>query len=451
MSYAVVLRRGAADILTFNTPTPLPSPRTTYEKDDDDPPRLASISKTWEVEILLLGSESSVETQLNAIKAVIEDPTNYPDGARLIRDAGGADSILERIDAEGGYDEFFVDAMVLPISDGYPSSEIKVQLTISGKRKFPDANGITKFTQSESYAYDDCGLLTRTLVTEVETDASESAEAKARLFFLTLPGASFGYLTKGPEGANIDVLNKGDTKARSISIIQENGVALPADVSPIFSKSITTQTQEGETFTITTISTRGTGAEAAVRAAEPGTKLQSSVITVNDAQCTATGVFVQRDTTQAASKVIRFHSFDSRGGGKPLVSTPRSGNRVASVHVLARTLVELIETITLEVTQSTTPIFKFPPPLSGVIEDTDALAISHPRIVSFGSKKSGDRWQAGTRRTYRPQMIGSALVSRIEAAVAAQKMTTTLEQEVGRKNVGLGGAAAASPQVNRTP
>lgn len=404
MPHSVEIRRGGATVYTFAAPTPLAKPRHRYEHDDQDPKRVTAIAKTFTLEGVFYGDEESIDTQWDALVAELEKTdTNQLDGFRFLRDAAE----LEAVDKTSGYDEVIVESFEAVHAAGMWTRELRFVIVVTGKRRLADSDGIVKLTQEEDYSYDDRGLLTRTLIGEVETKSDTSAETKARTLGLTLPSANFGFMTKGPEGVNILIRNRGDTFCRFISIIAENGQALPGNVSPTFSAEVAETIQEGERFTVTVAAARGTGALAAVQALKPGDTFSETV--GSDAkQRTARAIYIQRNAegdSGGSLRLLRLRRFRHTGGGRPIRHTRRTNNREPAQHVMTRTPAEVVEEITVEVF-GTPGVDDFTLPKALTLpEDTDAFEQTWPTRVSIGRERSGDKWVASFRRVYRPTKV----------------------------------------------
>ena len=406
-NWAIRIRRGAATVLTYDTPTPYADPVNVYEHDDSEPPRITAVRKTWTIEGLFVGTAAAVATAWGTLTALLENTASPPDGVQLVRDPSGAAAVVDSIsDETAGVNEVRFEQLEVVRTAGVWDVELAFRVRVTGVLRFADADGIVSLTQTDSYAYDARGLLTRTLVSEVETISGTSAEEKARTLGLELPGASFAYLTRGPEGVDVDILNTADTRARATSVYQEAGDAIPAGVSPGFSVQVTETASAGERTTVTTITAEGESSDlalAAVRAQKPGS-VEVSVESYDQWQRRATGVYTTR-RKEAGRRLLRLHSFASRGGGAPIRHTPKTGRRAPQRHVLPLTAVEIVESIRVEVTGvPTMDAFTIPAALDAAKfpEDTDSRSFAWPRRVRIGQTRAGDEWLFELARVYRP-------------------------------------------------
>lgn len=245
----------------FDT-APFVVPDHSYEYDLSLPPRLVAIDKLWTLEGVLYGNDAAaLSTAWEALKAKIEDLKNYPDGIELLGDG----TVFESISVKGGYDDWRIERLVSPKTDLQWRGELRFTLKILGRRRIPGLTSpITKFTQTETWAYDEAGLLTRTLAGELEV-ASGSATAQARTLGLKVPDNTFGVVTNGPEGVDVERLDPADLKARYTSTIKQSGTPLPDGCAPNFTVDVETSVQNGLQTTSTRVHATGTGALAAVQ------------------------------------------------------------------------------------------------------------------------------------------------------------------------------------------
>ena len=433
MSFDVRLTRGGQPFFAFGSHTPFLEPEHKYEHNPTEPPRLVAITKTWAVDGRLYGaSEAEVLGLWATLTKALENPDQYPEGAELVRDG----TVVEAISSATGYRGFRIEHLTAPRIERAWRTELRFVARISGIRVFPSIGGntpdVTKLTLNESWAYSENGLLTKTLSGELEVVTGASATAAARKLGLVLPGPTFGFITRGPEGVDVERLDQTDLKARFKSIVQETGAPLPGDVAPSYSRSLHVTRSNGETMTTTTVSATGPGAEAAVRGERPSGAL-SETVTVDPFRRTATAVYVQEKLD--GGRVLRTHRFTTRGGGRPIRYTRRTGGRAPAKHVLPRAEVEVQEEITVEVTGTPgTDEFKVPTPAPGLDEDTSELSFSPlPTCVAIGATRAADKWVMGVRRVYRAETLGEVL-DPVGKSIVVPVMTSTLEREAARSD-----------------
>ena len=432
MSFEVRLVRGGQPFFTFGSHTPFLEPEHQYDHNQMEPPRLVSVTKTWTVDGRLYGSsEAEVIALWTALTKALEDPTQYPEGAELLRDG----TVVEAISAALGYRHFRIEHLGAPRIERAWRAELRFVTKISGVRVFPGlgANSkVSKLTLNESWAYTEAGLLTKTLSGELEVITGEKASLVARTLGLKLPGQSFGFVTAGPEGVNTEQLDQADLTARFTSIIQEAGAPLPSGVGPSYSRSLHVTRSSGETMTTTTVTATGPGAEAAVRRERPQAVLSESV-TVDAFRRTATAVYVQEKLD--LGRLLRTHRFTTRGGGRPIRFTRRTGGRLPAKHVLPRAEVEVQEEIQVEILGSPgIADFAVPAPPAGLDEDTSELAFApFPTRVALGATRAQDRWVMGVRRVYRAESLGEVLDG-ISRAVVAPGAGSNPEREAARSD-----------------
>lgn len=442
MSFTVRFIRSAATHFTFASPTPFLAPRHVQEHDDQQPPKPVALRKTWTVEGVLYGTETTLPTAWDALKAKIEDPTSYPDGIELVRDPA---TVIDSIRTTDGFDEFRVEELVVQRTDLMWRAELRFTVRVSARKRFVTGGGATGisanvagFTQTESFDYDESGLCTRTLQGEIEVVAGASAVTEARALgygtsLNPLPSDSFGFVTAGPEGVNVERLDRADRKARFVSIIRENAEELPSGVGPGFSVEIETRTAEGEEIETKTVTAVGPSAFDAVKAQRPAGKLEE-VLRHNDRLRTASGVFVRKKP--APGRELRRHEFAFSGGGRPEVYTLKTGARPPSGHVLAFRPVEITEEIVVAKKNPSTSLdFKVPRPVVGLREDTGAWRMGGPVRTTIAKDPSGDEWSVVIRRTYRAPSFDGAFAAVMQSVFTPDR-TLTLDDEIARINLG---------------
>ncbi len=434
MSYEVRLTRGGTSVFTFGSHTPFVEPEHSYEHDQNEPPRLVSIAKTWTIEGRLYGAnEAEVVSQWTALTKALEDPAQAPDGVELLRDG----TVVEAITPAWGFGRFRVEQLAAPRVERAWRTELHFVTRISGVKALGGAGSnpsakVSKLTQTESWAYGESGLLTKTLSGEVEVVKGAKATELARTLGLKLPGPHFAFVTRGPEGVNVERLDEADSRARFTSIVQESGASLPSGVAPSFGRAVHVTRSNGEALTTITVNASGPGAEAAVRREKPSGTLTESV-TVDPHKRSAVAVYVT--SRLDGGRLLRTHRLTTRGGGRPIRYTRRTGGRPPAKHVLPRAEVEIQEEIQVEVTG--TPglnDWQLPAPLGGLDEDTSELSFApFPTRVVIGATRAADKWLMGVRRVYRAPALGET-VDEMARSVMAPGASSNPQREATRSD-----------------
>ena len=423
MSFTVRFRRGTTDVATFASPTPFVEPVDDLEYDDQEPRALAAIVRRWTITgVVYAASETAAITAWSALKAALETPATNPDRIELLRDGNVADSIS----VADGFEAVQVDSLASPRSDWQWRGGFLFTVKVSGRKRLSvattGAGNIAKLELTESWSYDENGLLTHTLSGVLEA-ASGSAEAIARTLGLTVPGPTFAFVTNGPEGVDVEKLDRADRNARFTSTVREVGEALPGGVAPSF--SVATEVSVGggfETKTVTA-SASGPGAESAVRAQRPGGSLASESLVVDPWTRSARAVYVQR---KPLGDPLRSHRLSIRGGGRAIAWSRMSGNRDPIRHVLSRAPVEIEEEIVVEVVGNApgTDRFRLPAPIPGLDEDPGKFALTAPELVERGADRSQDRWQVRLSRGYVAVRFADAYTALSKQALAPGSSST---------------------------
>lgn len=413
MSYTVRLRKSAATVYTFTSPTPFVAPVHAYEHDDSEPPRLAVLAKTWVLQgVLYAASEALAVAAWDGLKALLDVPASIPDGVQLLRGATLVDSIA----TEDGYEAVKVETLESPRTDLQWRGEMAFSLRVTGRKRFTttttSAGVISKISTQETWAYDEAGLLTRTLTGELEA-ASGSAVAIARTLGLALPGGDYAYETNGPDGVDVERLDLADRRARFTSRVRQAGATLPGGVGPSFSKRTSVSRGGGSVVTTVSATARGTGAEAAVRAARPSGQLAAEEVDVDPFGRSASATYVSREPDTGAP-ILKFHRLSTRGGGRPRAWSRMSGGRPPILHVLSFGPVELEEECLIELVGNApgTDSYKFPGPVPGLVEDTSKMSFDGPTRIAVGASRSQDVWQMRLVRGY----VGASLPEVLAAA-----------------------------------
>jgi len=220
MTFEVRLVRGGKPFFTFGSQTPFLEPTHSYDHSTSEPPRLVSITKTWTADGRIYGaSEAEVLLQWTALTGALQDAAQYPEGAELVKDG----AVVEAITPTSGYRRFRIEHLSAPRIERAWRTELRFVARISGVRVFPGLGSnpqVSKITLNESWAYAETGLLTRTLSGEVEVLTGSSAVSVARTLGLKIQGGNFAYVTRGPEGVDVERQDEADLKARFTSILQ---------------------------------------------------------------------------------------------------------------------------------------------------------------------------------------------------------------------------------------
>jgi hypothetical protein len=405
---------------------PFVAPEHTYEYDLSLPPRLVAIVKTWTLQGILYGAgDAALGAAWDGLKSKIEDPTSYPDGIELLRDA----IVFESISAAGWYDDWRIERLSSPRTALQWRGELRFTLRVVGRRRLPTAGKVSKLTASETWAYDEAGLLTRTLTGDLEvTDGS--ATALARTLGLKVPGNTFAFVTAGPEGVDVVRLSPSDLKARFTSTIKESGAALPDQVGPSFVLETETTIRDGVATKTTHVTAAGPGAVAAIQAQVAAGRLHEA--TGSDPhRKTAHGTFVETKP-ETGTQVLKLHRFSVSGGNQPIAFTRRTGGRRPVSHALSYTpvdVVELIEVLTWG--PPATASIKLPSPVAGLVEDRDAWRLVGPERTAIGKDETADTWTTRVTRLYRAAQLDPVFTPLFQS-VLVPGAGTTLDDEVAR-------------------
>jgi hypothetical protein len=426
MTFTVRFVKAGAEHYAFES-APFVAPDHVYEYDLSIPPHLVAIVKTWTLEGVLYGrGGTAVAAAFDALNAKIEDPRNYPDGIELLKDGVS----LESISVASGYDDWRIDRLSSPQTDLQWRGELRFTIKVTARRRIPGLTSpVTKFTQTETFTYDEAGLLTRTLAGELEV-ANGSAVAQARTLGLKLPGNTFGFVSNGPEGVDVERLDPQDLKARYSSTIKESGTPLPDGCAPNFTLEVETQTRDGVQVTTTRVHAAGTGALAAVQSHLAPGRLHEAVSQDANAR-TAQGVFVETKAAQG-DQVLKLHRFSVSGGKQPIAFTRRTGGRPPADHLLPFTPVTVIEAIEVVTWgKPATLSIKLPSPVAGLAEDRDAWHLVGPERTAIGKDDSADEWTTHVTRVYRAPSLTN-LFTPILQSVGVPGQGTTLDAEIAR-------------------
>lgn len=450
MAFSVKIMKDATALATFASPTPFLEPLHSFDFDDSDPARLVAINRTWVIDGVLRGDDATVTTAWNALVAILEDHTNYPNGIQFLRDA----AVVQQISAASGYSLFKVEQLESPRSDTHWVTEARFKLRVTGRRRLAadfstggteasnasalvGLTNITKIEQREAWIYSPTGLLRQTLSGRVEVSSGDAVEV-ARFLALELPGDSFAYETRGPEGLDVTREDLAGRIATYTCVIQECGVALRPQVAADFSRNVLVDRREGKERTVTTVSASGLGAYAAVIAERPGGPITREVIEQNEATRTARATYEQEGTFESDASVKKTHKFVVTGGGIPVRFTERTGGLLPVPHKLPRTAVKIVETFDVEfVGAPKITSFKFPRRLEaeGLIEDTDAGEQRWPEAKQ-GVGEGASAWTAGVTRVYWAASLENLLIV-IGLGALEPKDDESFEGEVNKKLEGI--------------
>jgi hypothetical protein len=251
-----------------------------------------------------------------------------------------------------------------------------------------------------------------------------------RTLGLKLPGNTFGFVTNGPEGMDVERLDVSDLKARYTSTIKESGAPLPAGVGPNLTLEVETQVRDGLQVTTTRVHGAGTGAFAAVQAHLAPGRVHETV--GQDAQTrTAHGVFVETKPAQG-DQILRLHRFAVAGGNRPIAFTRRTGARPPIAHTLAFTPVSVVETIQVQTFgKPATAAIKLPAPVAGLVEDRDAWRLVGPERTTIGKDETADEWTTHVARVYRAVSLANVFTPVLQSVIAPGA-GTTLQDEIDR-------------------
>lgn len=451
MSYTVRLRRynGSSWETAYTFPiNPFLSPLAVNEHNDAEPPRITATRWTWALEALLDGAgEEAVHDKWTELREAIEGEPPVQ-GVQLLRDG----VVVEDISPEGGYQQVKVEQLSSPKTDTQWTTDVTVQMRVTGYKRIanpsaPDPDSgevggedgetdpVGALEQTLSYDYDPNGLATKTLSGVVETVTGVSAEALARAFTLPLPGSEWAYVTRGPEGVNVEVLDQANTRARFTSVIRQSGAPLPAGVGPDFKAIVETTTADGKETTKTTVTAVGPSALAAVRSKRPAGKVFEQ-ITSDPHGRAAQAVYIQEAKAPNAPPVRR-HRFVITGGGRPIRWTRRAGGREPAKHIGSATEVLIEEECTVERYGRPAGIqdFKFPSPLSNVDQDTSRTRHEAPER-EIGKDESADKWIATIHRFYTAARFYPAYLEILKSVVAPGQ-ASNLDLEAQRQDKDL--------------
>lgn len=426
MSYSVRLRRRNDSDTDWETVyefavNPFLSPSITYEHDDQEPPLVSASKVTWKLTAKLLGSdEEAVKDAWLELRAAIEAVDTPAQGVQLLHNG----TVVEEVSSEGGYDECKIESLGSPESDQQWTTEVVAVVVVSGVKRVDTGGlggGISLLTQTLSYSYGESGLVTKTLDGEVTVTTGFSAEEIARTLGLELPSTSFAYVTRGPEGVDVEILNRADTKAHFTSVVRESGKVLPGGVGPSFSVEVETVTIDGIDVVTTKVDAEGPEAVAAVKSKRPSSRVAETQ-RYNEYARTASAVYIQKKTAIGAN-VMKRRSFTTSGGGRITTWSVRNGGRKPTRHYGSFAPVIVDEVLTLERTGGPDLLLTalyLPDAITadGLEEDIGGFRVDGaPDMIEKGKDASGDRYQIRVHRRYTADGFPAAF-----AAVAASSL-----------------------------
>lgn len=399
--WTVRLLTDSTEVYSFPA-MPFVTPELKPEWSTAEPSLVTALTKTHTIEGILYGNERSTGTAwATLVAALAVSGSSQINGVELRRDG----TVVDSIKIADGWKALRWDDLRAAKSDGQWRGELRFSLKISGRKRFaiagyPDPS-VSAFDARLSWAYSEAGLLTQTYEGTLETADGTSAVAVARLCGLDLPDSTYGWVTKGPEGVDVERLDEADSRASFRSIVRGTGDALPSGVGPSFTVLTEETTVDGETTTTVTVTASGIGAEDAVRAQIPPGSLASSKIST-DNQRNARGVFVSKGTDDdPVASATKTHRFKIRGGGRPILWSERTGGRAPVRHYGSFKPSEITETIVLEQSGADGANFTVPAPLDGVEQDYNASEPGVAERIVRGADPSGDRWRLEITRVYR--------------------------------------------------
>lgn len=400
--WTVRLLDGASELYSFPA-MPFVTPELGPEWSTAEPALVTALTKRYTIEGILYGNERTTGTAWATLLSVLAvSGSSQVDGVELRRDGVVVDSIK----VGDGWKAFRWDDLRAAKTDGQWRGELRFSVKFSGRKRFaiagyPDPS-VSTFDARLSWAYSEAGLLTQTYEGTLEVSDTSSAVAVARLCGLDLPDSTYGYVTKGPEGVDVERLDEADSRASFRSIVRGTGDVLPAGVGPSFTLTTEETTVDGETTTTVTVTASGVGAEAAVRAQIPPGSLATARIST-DNQRNARGVFVTKGTDEddPVASATKTHQFRIRGGGRPILWSERTGGRAPVRHYGSFKPAEITERIVLEQSGADGMNFVVPAPLDGVEQDHNASEPGVAERIVRGADPSGDRWRYELTRVYR--------------------------------------------------
>lgn len=436
MSYTVRLRRSNSTVYTFDA-TPFVAPKLETDYDDQEPPLVAGVKKTWTLTGILYGaSEAATITAYDALAGFFDGTLSQIDGIELLRSGSVVESITTAT-----YHAFKLVSLSSPQSDMQWRGEMRFTMVVEGYKRVATSGTMSGLKQTETWNYDASGLLTITLEGEVEVTTG-SATDMARTLGLDPSdyGSDYAALTNGPEYVDVVMVGRDDKKARFRSVIAESGAALPALVSPDFSLIEEEVVKDGKKSTSVTVTALGTGAENAVRSEIPS-DATDYVFRRDTYRRTASATI--RTLTSAdpdTGEVLTVHqTFQTNPGGKRVAWTRRSGGRKPAKQVLSLGPVDVVEDIRVEIYAVSLPPaaeIKFPAPLAGITEDTSRWQLVGPHKSRPAAKDSKKEWVVQVRRVYVAGGLDEVVTPLLQAA-AAPGDGASLETEFARQGAPL--------------
>lgn len=457
MSYTLTLLHGSTVLYTLPVTTFF-QPKSSPVYDNYEPPTIVGIDKLWTIRGSLKStSETNTATAWTTLRGFIEGTgTNQVNGAQLKQGT----NLIEDLSTNGTYVQVKIESFECdpsPRPERGWHSEVGYVIKITGRRRLVN---VRTLEETDVFSYSPEGLLTRTLTGTIETQSGTSATTQAQTLGLSLPGATYAYITNGPGGVNTEKLDLSDTRVRFISSYAQSGSALPSGVSPEFSVKVEKTTTKGEMLTVTTVTASGSGAAAAVAAQKPSGDLFSQAVTSDAFRLTAAAVYVQKQAAQPG-RMLMLWAFSISGGQPGASATERTGGRQAALHVLPATPVRIRETVSVQVWGSPQDNdFTMPDALNidGVLLDGGSQVDPGHR-VEIGVTRAQDRWQAGCVRNYvaasvpanLPTLIGLSVLrpdSQYASATTPGKILKSAASGSGGNDLtGLGGLGIAGFQA----
>lgn len=300
---------GTSNVYVFAfTPLYQPSFRPRYNA--SEPPAVVACDERWDLEeiYLLHNSSSDLITDFNLLRAAVQSRSAPITGAVFKKD-GSAVHTMSTSTHKG----FMLSALdVIPDPANWVN-HVKLKLILEATLQNVNSSGsssgdsqestVSELTQELEFQYDERGFLRKSLRGTLRV-LNGGVEAIARTFRLTLPDDTYQYITKGPEGVNVKILDfPTRNKASFESTIQQTGLSIPVGVNSYF-VNITQEMKSGYTVFQKEISAQSSTVGAAldqIMSEVVPDNLIGFVVSYSSAEGTARGVF-------------RYVSFDKEHG-----------------------------------------------------------------------------------------------------------------------------------------
>lgn len=322
----------------------LPTIRPIYAE-NGAPPEVAELRTVWIFSGCRMvssdGTQETLWTEWNALLARLEDRTNFPTYARLVRDPSGDNAEVWKLDGST-YEQFRVDLLQVEQTEppeAHFNTAVAVTLELSAVKKRPHAvTGIVGWQQSVRESYRS-GLRTLEWVTRITTADGTSAKTKAQTYAaidITSLDATYTYETgnaTGGYGVDVDEIDADEragrvaTVAVATSRVRQWGVPIgasgPGAAPDEVDVRVRTTVTADETVVTTTAFARGPNAEQFVIAQKPGGTLSEDDTEVVSSGNEASGRWVRR-TSRNSSNPQASRSIDVVVSGGRRAVRPRS-------------------------------------------------------------------------------------------------------------------------------